>query len=56
MNEKEVNVYSFCCVLGSAIVIGGLYALLSQTELIDYDETLVIYEETYSNAENISIY
>jgi len=46
----------FVVLLASAIVIGGLYVFLSQTELVDYNETLTIYDNTYSEAENISIY
>jgi hypothetical protein len=46
----------FVVLLATAVVIGGLYVFLSQTELIDYDETLTIYDDTYSEAENISIY
>lgn len=46
----------FVLLLVSAIVIGGLYVLLTQTKLVDYNETLVIQEDTYSEAENISIY
>lgn len=46
----------FVLLLVSAIVIGGLYVLLTQVELVDYDETVTIYEDTYSEAENISIY
>ncbi len=38
------------------MTLGVLYALMSQTELVDYDETVVIYDADYSSAENISIY
>lgn len=46
----------FVVLLATAIVIGGLYVLLTQTEIVDYDETLTIYDDTYPGAENISIY
>ncbi|MHA1480520.1 MAG: hypothetical protein ACTSQZ_03755 [Candidatus Thorarchaeota archaeon] len=46
----------FVLLLVSAIVIGGMYVLLTQTELVDYNETVIIDEDTYSEAENISIY
>jgi len=46
----------FVVLLASALIIGGLYILLTAPELVDYDETVVIYEDTYSEAENISIY
>ena len=46
----------FVLLLVSALIIGGLYVLLTQTEVVDYDEMLVIHEDTYSSADNISIY
>ncbi len=46
----------FAVLLASAIVVGGLYVLLTAEPLVDYDETLTIYEDTYPSAENISIY
>jgi len=46
----------FVVLLVAAMTIGVLYVLLSQTELVDYDETVTIYEDTYPSAENISIY
>jgi hypothetical protein len=46
----------FVLLLLAAMTVGVLYVLLSQTELVDYDETVVIYEDTYPSAENISIY
>ena len=46
----------FVLLLVSAVVIGGFYVLLTQTELVDYDETVIIEEDIYSSAENISIY
>ena len=46
----------FVGLLVSAIVIGGLYVLLTQVELVDYDETVTINEADYETAENISIY
>jgi hypothetical protein len=38
------------------MIIGGFYILLTSPELVDYDETVIIYEDTYASAENISIY
>ncbi len=46
----------FTLLLVSAVIIGGLYLLLNLEELVDYDETEVIYEETYPSTVNISIY
>ncbi len=46
----------FVLLLGAALFVGLAYVYLSQTELVNYDETLVIYEDTYPGAENISIY
>jgi hypothetical protein len=46
----------FVVLLMSAIIIGGLYVLLTLEPIIEYDETVVIQEDTYSSAENISIY
>lgn len=46
----------FVGLLLSALVIGVAYVLLTQTPLVDYDETVTIDEETYASAENISIY
>ena len=46
----------FVLLLVSAVIVGGLYVLLTQTDLVDYDETVVISEDTYSSAETISIY
>jgi len=46
----------FVLLLVAAMTIGVLYVFLSQTELVDYDETVVIYEDSYPSAENISIY
>jgi hypothetical protein len=47
---------AFVLLLVSAMIIGVLYVYLSQTELVDYDETLTIYEDTYPSATNLSIY
>jgi len=55
MRKRSMGI-CFVLLLASALVIGGLYVLLSQTELVDYDETVTINEDTYSAAENISIY
>lgn len=46
----------FVLLLVSAMIIGVLYVYLTQTELVDYDETLTIYEDTYPSATNLSIY
>jgi hypothetical protein len=54
--RKRSMVILFVLLLVSAVVIGGLYVLLTQTDLVDYDETVVIYQDAYSSAENISIY
>jgi len=55
MRKRSMGIL-FVLLLVTAVIIGGLYVLLTQTELVDYDETVVIYEDTYSSAENISIY
>ncbi len=55
MRKRSMGI-CFVGLLVSAIVLGGLYVLLTQVELVDYDETVTIYEDTYSDAENISIY
>ncbi len=46
----------FVVLLASAMLVGLLYVYFSQTPLVDYDETLTIYEDTYPSAVNISIY
>jgi len=46
----------FVVLLASAIVIGGLYVLATLEPIVEYDESVVVYESTYSEAENISIY
>jgi hypothetical protein len=46
----------FVVLLASAIVYAGLYVLLTQTELVEYDETVTLNEATYPSVENISIY
>ncbi len=46
----------FVVLLATAIVAGGLYVLLTLEPIVDYDETVILYEDTYSSAENISIY
>ena len=55
MGKKSIGIL-FVLLLVSAIVIGGMYVLLTQTELVDYNETVIIDEDTYAEAENISIY
>jgi hypothetical protein len=46
----------FLLLLVSAVIIGGVYMLLTQTDLVDYDETLVMLTGNYPSAETISIY
>jgi hypothetical protein len=46
----------FVVLLFSAVIIGGLYLLMTLEPIVEYDETVTIYENTYSEAENISIY
>ncbi|MHA2230684.1 MAG: hypothetical protein ACXABL_15920 [Candidatus Thorarchaeota archaeon] len=55
MRKRSMGIL-FVLLLVTAIVIGGLYVFLTQTELVDYDHTVVIDEDTYASAENISIY
>ena len=59
-NVRNMRRRSMCAVfvllLVSALVIGVLYVYLSQTPLVDYDETQTIYEDTYPSASNLSIY
>ena len=55
MRKKSICIF-FVLLLVVAVTIGVLYVFLSQTELVDYDETVTIYEEDYPDAENISIY
>ncbi|TFG34827.1 hypothetical protein EU527_01245 [Candidatus Thorarchaeota archaeon] len=55
MRKRSICIF-FILLLVVAMIIGGLYILLSQTELVDYDETVIISEETYPTTENISIY
>lgn len=56
MGRGKSMVICFAVLLASAIVIGGLYVLLTAEPLVDYDETVTLYEVDYSSAENISIY
>ncbi len=46
----------FVVLLAAAMTVGLLSVYLSQTELVDYDETVIIYEDDIPSAENISIY
>ena len=46
----------FVGLLVSAIIIGGIYVLMTQTPLEDYDNTVTIADGYYASAENISIY
>lgn len=46
----------FVVLLVSAVIIGGLYVLLTLEPIVEYDETVTIPEGTYASAENISIY
>jgi len=56
MGRGKSMAICFGVLLASAIVIGGLYVLLTAEPLVDYDETVTLYEADYSSAENISIY
>ncbi|MGY5878925.1 MAG: hypothetical protein RTV31_01685 [Candidatus Thorarchaeota archaeon] len=55
MRKRSMGV-CFVGLLVSALVIGVAYVLLTQTPLVDYDETVTIEETTYASAQNISIY
>ncbi|MGY5864065.1 MAG: hypothetical protein RTV41_05640 [Candidatus Thorarchaeota archaeon] len=55
MRKRSMGI-CFVVLLASALVIGGLYVLLTLEPIVDYDETLTLYEEHYASAENISIY
>jgi hypothetical protein len=55
MRKRSMGIL-FVLLLAAALVVGLAYVYLSQTELVDYDNTLVISEETYPTAKNISIY
>jgi hypothetical protein len=39
-----------------ALLLGGLYVLMTQAELVDYDESVTFEEADYPSTENISIY
>jgi hypothetical protein len=54
MRRRSICIF-FVLLLVVALIIGIAYVYLSQTPLVDYDESLVIYEDTYPTAENISI-
>ena len=53
MRKKSMCIL-FVLLLVVAMTIGVLYTLMSQTELVDYDETMTIYNN--ASVENISIY
>jgi len=55
MRRRSMGIL-FVVLLASAIVIGGLYVLATLEPIVEYDESVVVYESTYSEAENISIY
>ncbi len=55
MRRRSMGI-CFVVLLATAIVIGGLYLLLTLEPIVDYDETLTLYEEEYPSAVNISIY
>ncbi|MHA2025096.1 MAG: hypothetical protein ACW98U_04260 [Candidatus Thorarchaeota archaeon] len=55
MKKRSMGIL-FVLMLVSAIVIGGLYVLLTAEELVDYDETVTFNEDFNPSAENISIY
>lgn len=46
----------FVVLLATALVAGGLYVLLTATEIVPYNETEVFYEADYPYLQNISIY
>ncbi|MFW9788916.1 MAG: hypothetical protein ACFFE2_12915 [Candidatus Thorarchaeota archaeon] len=56
MGRGKSMAICFAVLLASAIVVGGLYVLLSAEPLVDYDETVTLFETDYASAENISIY
>ncbi|MHA1136083.1 MAG: hypothetical protein ACTSSE_06305 [Candidatus Thorarchaeota archaeon] len=55
MRKRSMGV-CFVGLLVSAIIIGGIYVLMTQTPLEDYDSTVTIADDYYASAENISIY
>jgi hypothetical protein len=55
MRRRSMGIL-FVVLLASAVIIGGLYLLMTLEPIVDYDETVVIYEDTYAEAQNISIY
>ena len=55
MRKRSMGI-CFVGLLVSAIILGGLYVLLTQVPLVDYDETVTIDEATYPSARNVSIY
>ena len=55
MRKRSMGI-CFVGLLLSALVVGVAYVLLTQTPLVDYDETVNIEESAYPSAENISIY
>ena len=55
MRKRSMGI-CFVGLLVTALVIGVAYVLLTQTPLVDYDETVTIEEDTYASAANISIY
>jgi hypothetical protein len=46
----------FIILLVAALFVGGLYVLMTQTELADYDESVTFNEADFPTTENISIY
>ncbi|OLS29516.1 MAG: hypothetical protein ThorAB25_16100 [Candidatus Thorarchaeota archaeon AB_25] len=55
MRKRSMGI-CFVILLATAIVVGGLYVLLTAEEIVAYDKTLEISEDTYPSAVNISIY
>jgi hypothetical protein len=55
MRKRSICIF-FVLLLVTALVVGIAYVYLSQTPLTNYDESLVISEDTYPTAQNISIY
>jgi hypothetical protein len=55
MRKRSMGI-CFVVLLATAIVVGGLYLLTTLEPIVDYDETLTMYEDEYPSAVNISIY
>jgi hypothetical protein len=55
MRRRSICIF-FVLLLVVALIIGIAYVYLSQTPLVEYNKSLVISEDTYPTAKNISIY